>query len=88
MNNVVEITSNQFQQNISIKLLGDYSSTFLTGNIMKFPVDLTKIFNSVFIVYITTLSFHCDFKLKFPIKNNLICKSYRLISGMGQVPYL
>ena len=47
MNNVVEITTNQFQQNISIKLPDDYLSTLLTGNVRKFPVDLTKKFNSV-----------------------------------------
>ena len=47
MNDAVEITTNQFQQNISIKLADDYLNTFLTGNIMKFPVDLTKNFNSV-----------------------------------------
>ena len=47
MNAAVEMTVNQFQQNISIKLADDYLSTLLTGNFMKFPVDLTKIFNSV-----------------------------------------
>ena len=41
------MTVNQFQQNISIKLTDDYLSTLLTGNVMKFSVDLTKIFNSV-----------------------------------------
>ena len=46
MNAAVEMTVNQFQQNISIKLADDYLSTLLTGNVMKFPVDLTKIFNS------------------------------------------
>ena len=47
MNDAVEMTTNQFQQNISIKLADDYLSTLLTGNVTKFPVDLTKIFNSV-----------------------------------------
>ena len=47
MNDAVEMTTNQFQQNISIKIADDYLSTLLTGNIMKFPVDLTKNFNSV-----------------------------------------
>ena len=41
------MTTNQFQQNISIKLANDYLCTLLTGNIMKFPVDLIKNFNSV-----------------------------------------
>ena len=43
------MTVNQFQQNISIKLTDDYLnlSTLLTGNVMKFSVDITKIFNSV-----------------------------------------
>ena len=45
--NDVEMTTNQFQQNISVKLADDYISTLLTGNFMKFAVDLTKIFNSV-----------------------------------------
>ena len=40
------MTANQFQQNISIKLPDDNLSTILTGNVMKFPVDLTIIFNS------------------------------------------
>ena len=43
MNVAVEITTNQFQQNISIKLADDYFSTLLTGNVMKFSVDLKKI---------------------------------------------
>ena len=47
MNDAVEMTVNQCQQNISIKLADDYLSTLLTGNVMKFFVDLTKIFNSV-----------------------------------------
>ena len=46
LNDPVEMTTNQFQQNISIKL-DDYLSTLLTGNVIKFSVDLTKIFNSV-----------------------------------------
>ena len=46
MNDVVETTNNQFQWNISIKLADDYLSTLLTGNVIKFPVDLTKFFNS------------------------------------------
>ena len=47
MNDVVEMTTNLFQQNISIKLADDYLSTLLTENNMKFLVDLTKIFSSV-----------------------------------------
>ena len=47
MNDAVDLTANQFQQNISIKLTDDYLSTLLAGNVMKFSVDLTKIFNSV-----------------------------------------
>ena len=47
MNDAVEMTTNQFQQNISIILANNYLSTLLTGNVMKFPVDLTKIVNSV-----------------------------------------
>ena len=43
MNNAVEMKTNQFQQNISIKLADDYLSPVLTVNIMKFNVDLTKI---------------------------------------------
>ena len=39
--------TNKFQQNISNKWADDYLSILLTGNIMKFPVDLTQIFNSV-----------------------------------------
>ena len=52
MNAAVEMTVNQFQQNISIKLADDYLSTLLTGNVMKFPVDLTKIFNSVLYIFL------------------------------------
>ena len=44
MNDTIEITANQFQQNISIKLADDYLSTLLTGNVMEFPVDLTNYF--------------------------------------------
>ena len=47
MNDAVEMTANQFQQSILINLADDYLSTLLTGNIMKFSVDLTKNFNSV-----------------------------------------
>ena len=47
MNGAVEMTANQFQENMSIKLADDYLSTLLTGNFMKFHVYLTKIFNSV-----------------------------------------
>ena len=47
MNEAVEITSNEFQQNSSVKLADDYLRTLLTGNIVKFSVDLTKLFNSV-----------------------------------------
>ena len=42
VNDAVEMTINQFQQNISIKLAEDYLSTLLTGNVKKFPVDWTK----------------------------------------------
>ena len=48
MNDAVEMTVNQFQQNISINLADDYLSTLLTENFMKFLVDLTKKFNSVY----------------------------------------
>ena len=48
MNDAVEMTTNQLQQNISIKLADDYLSTLLTGNIMKFPVDLTKYILTVY----------------------------------------
>ena len=41
------MTTNQFQQNIYINLADDYLSTLLPGNVKKFPVGLTKIFNSV-----------------------------------------
>ena len=47
MNDAVEMTTNQFQQNISIKLAADFLITLLTGNVVKFSVDLTNIFNSV-----------------------------------------
>ena len=47
MNDAVEMTAKQFQQNISINLTDNYLSTLLTGNVMIFPVDLTKNFNSV-----------------------------------------
>ena len=47
MNDAVEMTTNKLQQNISIKLADDYLRTLLTWNVMKFPVDLAKIFNSV-----------------------------------------
>ena len=40
------MTTNQCQQNNSINLSDDYLSTLLTGRVMEFPVDLTKIFNS------------------------------------------
>ena len=46
MNDAVEMTTNQFQQNISIQLADNYLSTLLTGNIRKFSVDVTKIFNT------------------------------------------
>ena len=48
VNDVVEMITNEFQQNISIKLANDYLSTLLTGNVMKFPLDLTKFVNSVY----------------------------------------
>ena len=47
MNDAVEMTTDQFQQNISFKLADDYLSTLLTGNVMKFSVDFAQIFNSV-----------------------------------------
>ena len=47
MNDAVEITTNQFKQNISIKLADDYLSTLIRGNVVKCSVDLTKTFNSV-----------------------------------------
>ena len=47
MNDAVEMTTNQFQQDTSINLADDYLSTLLRGNVMKFAVGLTKIFNSV-----------------------------------------
>ena len=53
MNDAVEMTTNQFQQNISIKLADDYLSTLLTGNVTKFPVDITKIFNSLIFFLLT-----------------------------------
>ena len=58
MNYAVEITTNQFQQNVSIKLAHDYLSILLTGNVMKFSVDLTNIFNSA------------DSSSYFPLFNN------------------
>ena len=50
------MTTNQCQQNISINLADDYLSTLITENVMKFPVALTKIFNSV---ALRIFSFHC-----------------------------
>ena len=50
MNDAVEMTTNQCQQNISINLADDYLSTLVTGNVTKFPVGLTKILT----VYIFT----------------------------------
>ena len=47
VNDYVEMTTNQFQKNIYVKLTDAYLRISLTGNVMKFPVDLTKIFNSV-----------------------------------------
>ena len=47
MNDAVEIRTSKFQQNISIKLADGYLSTLLTGNVMKFSVDLPRFFNSV-----------------------------------------
>ena len=64
MNDAVEMTTNQFQQNISIKLADDYLSTLLTENIMKFPVDLPKIFNSV----------TCNFSLKIRLNESCMCQ--------------
>ena len=46
MNDTVEMTTNHFQHNNSIKLADDYLNTLLTGNVRKFSVDLTKFFNS------------------------------------------
>ena len=40
------MTTNQFQQNSSIKLADDFLNTLLTENFMKFSFDLTKFFNS------------------------------------------
>ena len=54
VNDAVETTTNQFQQNISIKLTDDYLSTLLTGNVSKCSVDLTKNFNSVYALSMTT----------------------------------
>ena len=42
MNDAVEMTASQFQQNISIKLADDYLITLLAENVMKFPADLPK----------------------------------------------
>ena len=42
VNDAVDMTPNQFQLNISIKLSDGYLSTLLTGNVMIFPVDLAK----------------------------------------------
>ena len=68
MNDGVEMTTNQLQQNISINLADDYLSTLLAGNVMKFLVDLTKIFNSVF----TTIYCSC-------IKCRLCCYQHNVI---------
>ena len=46
MTDAVEMTTNQFHLNSSIKLAYNLS-TLLTGNVMKFPGDLTTIFNTV-----------------------------------------
>ena len=40
------MTTNQFQQNMFIKLADDYLSILFTRNVMKFPVVFTKKFNS------------------------------------------
>ena len=42
----VEMTGNQFQQNISIKLTDTFLDTFPTGNFIKFPANLTELYNS------------------------------------------
>ena len=47
MNDAVEMTTIKFQQNIYIKLADGYLSTLSTGNVIKFPVYLTKISKSV-----------------------------------------
>ena len=59
MTNVVEMTTNQFQQNIFIKLPEDNLST-LTENVMKFLVDLTNIFAIVFLSFIIYVTSVCD----------------------------
>ena len=65
MNDAVEMTANQFQQNISIKLADDYLSTLLTGNVMEIPVDLTIIFNSVMVFKYFVLLIHCHLKHRY-----------------------
>ena len=47
MNDAIEMTTNQFQQNIFAKLADNILNTLSTGNVMEFPVNLTTIFNSV-----------------------------------------
>ena len=47
LNDTGEMTTNQFQQNICIELADDSLGTLLTGNVMNFPVDVTKNANAV-----------------------------------------
>ena len=50
------MTTNQVQENISIKLTADYLSTLLTGNVVKFPVDSTKFFTvNIYLQYMNRL---------------------------------
>ena len=46
MSDTVEMTTSQFQKNISFKLADDFLNPLLTENVMDFLVDLTTIFNS------------------------------------------
>ena len=45
-NSSIEITGNQFQQNISLRVTGSFLDTFLTGDFIKFPVNFTELFYS------------------------------------------
>ena len=47
MNDSVEMTGNQFQQNSSVGLTGNFLGTFSTGNCIKLPVNLSELFNNV-----------------------------------------
>ena len=46
MNFYVEMTGNQFQQNISVELTSNFLDTISTRNVIKFSVNLTEFFNS------------------------------------------